>query len=312
MTAITGVHPYADKFPMLPDAELQELAESIRQNGLRNPIIITPDGLILDGRNRYKACEMADVAPTVVAYDGDDLAEYVLDCNVTRRNMSTGARAMSTALVLEADGRRENGRWKRGSVPDNTESRNTWQDAVRQCGVILDFKPDLAWQVAAGKVTLNDAYQQAEAIRTSAERDKILERERRKREQEEARADAERHAQIVADLTQAESKYLPMIENGSMGPDAAWAAHRADHKKELDRQAAERRNDEEQARVICRTLSGLEFLSYDTQREWCINAVAKYPDAIPSHHLEHHTPERIRKYAELLNTYADELESNHA
>ncbi len=30
----------------------------------------------------------------------DDLAEYVLDANAARRNQSTGARAMSTALVL--------------------------------------------------------------------------------------------------------------------------------------------------------------------------------------------------------------------
>jgi hypothetical protein len=50
-------------------------------------------------------------------YGGDDLAEYVIDANITRRNMTTGQRAMSTALVLEADGRRsENGRWVRGSV----------------------------------------------------------------------------------------------------------------------------------------------------------------------------------------------------
>ena len=52
---ITGVHPYADKFPMLPEPELAELAESIRANGLRNPIVLTPDGLILDGRNRAAA-----------------------------------------------------------------------------------------------------------------------------------------------------------------------------------------------------------------------------------------------------------------
>ena len=59
---ITGVHPYADKFPMLPEPELAELAESIRANGLRNPIVLTPDGLILDGRNRAAACERVGVA----------------------------------------------------------------------------------------------------------------------------------------------------------------------------------------------------------------------------------------------------------
>lgn len=50
-------HPYADKFPMLSEPELAELAESIRANGLRNPVVVTEDGLILDGRNRAAACE---------------------------------------------------------------------------------------------------------------------------------------------------------------------------------------------------------------------------------------------------------------
>ena len=116
MTAITGIHPYADQFPMLPQAELEELAQSIRDSGLRQPIVVTVDGLILDGRNRFRACRMAGVEPETVVYEGADLAEYVLDANITRRNMTTGQRAMATALVLEADGRRANGRWKRGSI----------------------------------------------------------------------------------------------------------------------------------------------------------------------------------------------------
>lgn len=125
MTAIQGVHPYADKFPMLPDAELEELAESIKQNGQRQPIVLTEDGLIIDGRNRAKACEMVNVEPEVTVYEGDDLAEYVIDSNTSRRHMSTGARAMATALVLSDDGRRENGRWKRGSVLGIHESVNS-------------------------------------------------------------------------------------------------------------------------------------------------------------------------------------------
>ena len=127
ITKITGVHPYADKFPMLPETELAELADSISVNGLRLAIVITPGGLILDGRNRWKACELADVEPATIVYDGEDIAEYVIDANITRRNMSTGQRAMATALVLEADGRRENNRWKRGSVlgEDISESANS-------------------------------------------------------------------------------------------------------------------------------------------------------------------------------------------
>ena len=51
---------------VLPEGELVELAESIRANGLRNPIVITPEGLVLDGRNRLAACELVDVEPATV------------------------------------------------------------------------------------------------------------------------------------------------------------------------------------------------------------------------------------------------------
>lgn len=237
---IKGIHPYADKFPMLPEGELAELAESIEANGLRNAIVVTPSGLVLDGRNRLAACERAGIDPTTVEYDGDDLAEYVIDCNVTRRNMSTGARAMSTALVLVADGRRENGRWRRGSVQvGNDDSVNsTWGQRLKECGAVLDFKPDLAEQVINGTVALDAAYQQAKSIKDSAERDKIMAREQAKREREMAAADAAAEAKIVADLTQAGSKYVALIEDGTLTPKAAWSAYREDTRKE--REAADR------------------------------------------------------------------------
>ena len=60
---------------------------------------------------------------------------------------------MSTALVLEADGRRKDGRWKRGSVAIG-ESPNsaTWQDALKRAGIVLDFAPDLAARVGSTDV----------------------------------------------------------------------------------------------------------------------------------------------------------------
>ncbi len=242
MTArIVGVHPYAEKFPMLSDGELDELAESIASIGLINPVVVDPAGLILDGRNRMEACNRAGVEAQTKVYEGSDIAEFVIGCNVTRRNMTTGARAMATALVLEADGRRENGRWKRGSLgAGNQESLNTdWGNKITQCGVVLDFKPDLAADVVSGAITLNDAFTQADAIRTSAERDKIMAREKAKREKAEAAAEAEYNAQIIADLTQAGAViYLDMIDTGTMTPKAAWAAHREDTRKE--REAADR------------------------------------------------------------------------
>lgn len=54
---------------------------------------------------------------------------------------------MSTALVLAEDGRRQDGRWRRGSVvnPESgTNEGKTWQNFLNQCGVVLDFTPDAA------------------------------------------------------------------------------------------------------------------------------------------------------------------------
>lgn len=65
---------------------------------------------------------------------------------------------MSTALVLAADGRRGDGRWKRGSVIGNPDSGTTgkaWQNALNQAGTVLDHAPDLAVDVAAGDMALD-------------------------------------------------------------------------------------------------------------------------------------------------------------
>lgn len=233
-------HPYADQFPMLGEDELAELVESIRANGLRNPIVVTTDGLILDGRNRAAACEAAGIEPTTVVYEGDDLAEYVIDCNVTRRNMTTGARAMSTALVLAADGRREGGRWKRDSLTNGSSSDSAddsaWLKALRQAGVVLDYRPDLAPFVVDGTATLHDAYQQADHVRRSADAEKLAEKARRRAEAEQAKAEAERNEQIIRDLTDAQAtKYLGLIESGDFTPPAAWAAYQEETRKERER-----------------------------------------------------------------------------
>ena len=57
-------HPAADVFPLLVDAELEPLVESMRRHGFdpAKPILIYR-AEILDGRNRRRAAEIAGVAP---------------------------------------------------------------------------------------------------------------------------------------------------------------------------------------------------------------------------------------------------------
>lgn len=98
---------------------------------------------------------------------------YVLSSNNERRHLSLPERAAATALTLATDGHRENGRWKRGAVPDIGESPNktsTWQAHMRDSGTVLDNAPELLPQVAAGQLALDAAVRQATEIREEKKR----------------------------------------------------------------------------------------------------------------------------------------------
>lgn len=141
---IIGVHPYADAMGPLVESEVNEIADSIAEVRQINPIIVTQDGVLVDGRNRQAACRKAGVEPIVQVRhfdDDDEIADFVIAANSTRRHRTTGQRAMATALVLAAAGRRQNGRWKRGSVDignsSNTEAE-TLRKAVAKAGHVID------------------------------------------------------------------------------------------------------------------------------------------------------------------------------
>jgi len=163
-----NTHQYAMFFAPLEDEALTALADDIKANGLINPITITPDGDLLDGRNRLAACELAGVDPTFVVVD-TDAAAFVLSSNDRRRHASTGARAASVALVLNAEGKRKNYRWERGSVPDARDNRRSsdsgWEKAMQQAGTVLDRMPELLPEVAAGRISLDAAYTSADKLR---------------------------------------------------------------------------------------------------------------------------------------------------
>jgi len=96
-----SIHPAADFFPMLGDTDLTALAEDIRQNGLREPITLHPGGSILDGRNRYRACEQAGVEPHFEQWDQQGTVDaYVISKNLRRRHLNESQRAMIAAKTV--------------------------------------------------------------------------------------------------------------------------------------------------------------------------------------------------------------------
>lgn len=198
MTEVCGVHPHAETFPLFTNDELARLAEDIAANGLRDPITLTPDGLIIDGRNRYAACQQAGVEPRFVPTD-DDPGTVVRSRNATRRHMTTGQLAMSTAMSLALDGKRVNGRWARDStaITGSGNSHPQWSQRMTEAGAILDHAPDLAVPVRDGALALDAAYQQA-VDRRDAERNKLAEAERLAAEEHDAQVFMESHDPAMA------------------------------------------------------------------------------------------------------------------
>ncbi len=95
-----GIHPAAELFPMLEPAELTTLVKDIAANGLLEPIVVY-DGLLLDGRNRRRACEMSGVEPRYVEWHGEggSPVAFIAARNLHRRHLSESQRAAIAARV---------------------------------------------------------------------------------------------------------------------------------------------------------------------------------------------------------------------
>jgi hypothetical protein len=95
------IHP-SHCFPLLPDDELQYLAQDIKKNGLFKPIIVDDEGQLVDGRNRLLACEIAGVEPRFEKMPaGWDARDYMLSVNLIRKSISKSQKAMWLAMAVE-------------------------------------------------------------------------------------------------------------------------------------------------------------------------------------------------------------------
>lgn len=99
-------HPLANIFPMMPDAEVNDLGDDVLKHGQRDPIWLF-EGMILDGRNRYNACLSKDIEPRTVDYRGPDALGFVISLNLKRLHLDESQRAMVGAkLATLREGRR--------------------------------------------------------------------------------------------------------------------------------------------------------------------------------------------------------------
>ncbi|CAB5555535.1 ParB/RepB/Spo0J family partition protein [Stutzerimonas stutzeri] len=89
-------HPYSNIFPLISGEEYVALREDIKASGQREPIVLH-EGMILDGRNRYRCCNELGIEPVFEQYTGSDPLHYVLSLNLYRRQLSTAQKALIAA-----------------------------------------------------------------------------------------------------------------------------------------------------------------------------------------------------------------------
>lgn len=105
---------YRDLLPWPTDLEYSSLKKSIKKNGQYSPIIANGRGEILDGHQRFRACQELGIEPSFLLQDfGDKKQEFlfVIDSNLERRHLTVFQRA---ELVL-----------KKKSILEELARRNT-------------------------------------------------------------------------------------------------------------------------------------------------------------------------------------------
>jgi hypothetical protein len=216
-------HPLADIFPLMEGADFDALVADIKANGLNDRILLY-DGMIIDGRNRYRALLAAGLEPADIdklhclvdarAIIGDDPLTFVISANLHRRHLTRKQKREVTAKLLKAQPEKSNRQIAKvakvddktvGTVRAELEGRaeiphvETRADTKGRKQPASKVKPD-ELVTAAAEIGIPESAvkahgpQQAEAIR------RIVQRKRKNRAKERIAAEMEGLANKLIEL----------------------------------------------------------------------------------------------------------------
>jgi predicted regulator of amino acid metabolism with ACT domain len=146
--------------------EFNELVDDIRENGLREPVIMF-ENKILDGRSRYLACKRAKVKPIFKELGEEDPALFVISTNLRRRNLSQDQKAMAlTKIVGFSSGWQPEGRPKKlgpggtVSAEQAAKTAGVGTRTIKRAKAVSRKSVKKAAEVMAGEKTLKQALQE--------------------------------------------------------------------------------------------------------------------------------------------------------
>lgn len=119
-------HEAANIFPLIDGEEFEALVEDVKTNGIRETIKIL-DGLVLDGRNRYRASLLANKEPKFEHVTTSDPVGYVLSLNLHRRHLTPSQASMCAARareIYEREAKERQGKRTDLNIPANLPEGN--------------------------------------------------------------------------------------------------------------------------------------------------------------------------------------------
>lgn len=173
---VTGVHPACLAVPEIAAEDRVKLQSSVANDGLRHEIILTQDGLLVDGRNRLIACYEGKVEPRFRRVSTDPWQVAYAE-NIARRHLDTKQKAVFGLAWKKAEQEEAKKRMAAGGGDkksgkemfpypgeDTGQSRDKIGErvgvsgkSIDKIGVVAEFAPDKL----ADDSSLEEAYKEA-------------------------------------------------------------------------------------------------------------------------------------------------------
>lgn len=172
-------HPLSCIVPDMREPEWEAFIDDVAIRGVVEPLVILPDGTVLDGRHRLQAAHqlgLIDLPVRVIEMEPDAAQEYMIKAALLRRHLTDDQRAVlarkwqaaRSAKVKKARSLIANAaRWFSLSDTVSDKENDTREQAadmfavaqrkVKYAGELERQAPDLLTQVERGEITLLEA-----------------------------------------------------------------------------------------------------------------------------------------------------------
>ena len=164
------IHQLAAAFPLTEGKAFDQIKDSIRLIGQQVPVIMH-NGVLLDGRNRLRACRELGRSVKAVDWNGTGTPEkMILAMNLRRSHFTTGQKAAVAVKLLPSIELQADERSKAGKAVDPSAKLHQGRSndlAGEQVGVssrsvakakkIKKASPDIFHQLFIGQITIGQA-----------------------------------------------------------------------------------------------------------------------------------------------------------